>query len=191
MLDDDLQRQPHQRAHIGGHDTVGARNQHHLVLRRQAGHDLGHARVAVARVAFDPLQQRHFGRRIETDDRVLREIQRATLVAARDLRTTLAALTRNGARSLGGGLQRWQADVVRVGECGLLAADGAHTHALFDVEAARLDDALLQAPAFAATVLEVQVGVVDLVRQDLTEHSRQPARVESVRRQQGAVGGGK
>jgi hypothetical protein len=54
-------------------------------------------------------------------------------------------------------------DVVRVGKRGFLAADGPHAHALVDAEGAGLDDALFQAPALGAGVLEVQVGFVDLV----------------------------
>ena len=63
--------------------------------------------------------------------------------------------------------QRGLGDIVGVGKGGFLAADRAHAHALVDAERAGLDDAFLQAPAFAAGVLEIQVGVVDLVRPDL------------------------
>jgi hypothetical protein len=41
-------------------------------------------------------------------------------------------------------------DFVRVGESGLVAGHGAHADALVDREAAGLDDAFFQAPAFAA-----------------------------------------
>ena len=54
--------------------------------------------------------------------------------------------------------------------------DRAHADALVDVEAAGLDDAFLQAPALAARVLEIEVGVVDagaslIVRQRLRERA--------------------
>jgi hypothetical protein len=91
---------------------------------------------------------------------------------------------RDGAGGVGGGAERRQADVVGIGKGGLLAADRAHADALVDVEAARLDLALFQAPALGAAVLEVQVGVVDVVGEQAAEHRRQLVGVESVRRQQ-------
>jgi len=46
---------------------------------------------------------------------------------------------------------------------------------LVDVEAARLDDALIEAPGLGTRILEIEVGVIDLVRQDLAEGARQVA----------------
>jgi hypothetical protein len=79
------------------------------------------------------------------------------------------ALRGDGARGLRRRLQRRQADLVGIGEGGLLAGDGAHADAALDVEAARLDDALLQAPGLGAGVLEIQVGIVEPVAEQLAE----------------------
>jgi hypothetical protein len=96
-------------------------------------------------------------------DRVDAAVERA---AARDLAArhlgARAARPRDGAHGARRVQQRGLGDVVGIGESGLLAAHRAHADALVDAEAAGLDDALFQAPAFAARVLEVEVGVVDL-----------------------------
>jgi hypothetical protein len=88
-----------------------------------------------------------------------------------------------------GVLERVEADLVGVGEGGLLARDRAHAHALLDVEAARLDDPLFQAPALGARVLEVQVRVVDAVRAERAEHALELAGLELVGLEQAALGG--
>jgi hypothetical protein len=91
---------------------------------------------------------------------------------------------RDGARGGGGVEQGGLRDVVGIGEGGLVAGHGAHADALVDREAAALDDALFQAPAFALGELEIQVGVVDLVREHRPERGDQLAFVEAERRQQ-------
>ena len=87
--------------------------------------------------------------------------------------------------------QRRHADVVGIGERRLLAADGAHADALVDVEAAGLDDALLQAPGLGARVLEIEVGVIDAVAEHLAEHAGELPGRQVVRRQQVLLGGAK
>src|SRR5205085_6229405 len=67
--------------------------------------------------------------------------------------------------------------------------DGAHAHALLDVEAARLDDAFLEAPALVARVLEIQVGVVDLAGGEGAEHPPELVRLEVEGGQQGFFSG--
>src|SRR5262249_43444535 len=95
-------------------------------------------------------------------------------------------LTCGGNRAHGarGVLQRVEADLVGGGEGGLLARYGAHADALLDVEAARLDDALFQAPALEARVLEVEVGEIDAVRAEDAEHALEFAFLEIERFEQ-------
>src|SRR5690606_37370787 len=81
-----------------------------------------------------------------------------------------------------------EADGIRIRERGLVADDGAHPDALVDRIAARLDDAFLEAPAFAAGVLEVQVGVVDTVVENLGERTLQVRFVEPGRLEQDGSG---
>ena len=162
-------RQAHQRPHVGGQRAVGARDQHDVVFAGEPGHHLHDARILRARQLLDLLEQRDLLRAVERRDRVHRRIQHA---AAGDRRRAAhldaAALAGGGDRAhrLGGVDQGRFGDVVGVRERGLLARDRAHADALVDAEAAALDDAFLEAPAFAARVLEVQIGVVDAVRRD-------------------------
>jgi hypothetical protein len=162
LLGDDGDRQPHQRPHVGRQRAIGARHQHHVVLAREAGHDLRHARVARAGQLLDLLEQLHLGGAVERGDGIEAGVERAARgdLARHGLHAAGAA--RGGDRAHGARRveQRGLGDVVGIGEGRLLAADRAHADALVDAEAAGLDDAFLEAPALAAGVLEVQVGVV-------------------------------
>ena len=108
------------------------------------------------------------------------------LAARRGLDSSGLSGRRDRARRLGRVLQRVEADLVGVGEGGLLARDRAHADALLDVEAAGLDDALLQAPALVARVLEVEVGVVDLARGERAEHALELAAARGRRARAGS-----
>ncbi len=96
----------------------------------------------------------------------------------------------DGAHRLRGIAQGSPAQIVGVGKCGFFPADGAHTHALVDAEAAAFDDALFQAPTFAAGVLKVQVGIVRAMRQDLAQRFFQVGFVQAVGGQQQVAGHG-
>jgi len=106
------------------------------------------------------------------------------------MRATARARFGDRARRLGGRRERRQRDVVRVGEGGLLAADRAHADALLDVEAARLDDAFLEAPALRAVVLEVQVRIVEAMTHQLAEDLADLVLAEAEGGEQKALGGG-
>jgi len=81
------------------------------------------------------------------------------------------------------------ARVVRIRECGLVAGDGTHADTLIDVVAARLDDALLQAPGLGTRVLEVEVGVVDAVAEQVAEDDRKLLRRQIIGIEQALLGG--
>src|SRR5690606_34121242 len=140
-----------------------------VVLGREAGHHLPDAGIRGARAFLDALEQRHLGRRIQRLDRVVVTVQparRARFEAPGKPYSTRATTgdRPGGARRLEQGLQ---ADRIRVGEGGLVAGDGAHADTLVDRVAAGLHDAFLEAPALAARILEVEVGVIDAVLEDL------------------------
>jgi len=169
LLGDHRDRQAHQRAHIGGQGAVGTRHQHHIVFTCQPGHDLHDARILGSGQFFNPFQQRHLLRAVERGNRVHRCVQHAAaghLDLGADLDAPILAARSDRAHGPRGVHQRSFGDVVRVGERSFLAGHRAHAHALVDAEAAALDDAFFKAPAFAARVLEVQVGIVDAVRGD-------------------------
>ena len=191
LLGDDRERQAHQRPHVGGDRAVGAGDEDDVVLARQAGHHLDDARVLAAREALDLLEQRHLLRAVERRDRIHRRVEHAAR-RERRLRADLdaPALPRRRDRSHRARRveQRRLGDVVGVGERGLLAGDRAHADALVDAEAAALDDAFLEAPAFAPRVLEVEIGVVDAVRRDRRQRARQLAFIEAERLEQAGRG---
>ena len=193
LFGDHRHRHAHQRAHVGGARAVGARHQHHVVLGRQPGHHLHHARVLRAGHLLDALQQRHLLRAVERGDRVGGRVQHATARKAR-LRGHLDALVLarrgDGAHRARRVQQRGFGQLVGVGEGGLLAGHRAHAHALVDAEAAALDDAFLQAPAFVAGALEVQVGIVDAVFADRRQRALQRGLVQPEGFEQQALGDG-
>ncbi len=191
FLGDDLQRHAHQGPHVGTHHAVGPRDQDDFVLPPQTGYDLLDTRVAGPSHALQPLQERDLVRVLQTANGIVRQVERAPFAAAFHRRAAPGALARDGTGGLRRRLQRGQADVVGVGEGCLVAAHGSHAHTLLDMEAAGLDDPLLEAPAFPAAVLKIQIGVVDLMGHDLSEHSGQPGSIQTVGRQKRAVGGGK
>ena len=119
------------------------------------------------------VQQRDLVRFLETRDGIRDRVQRtraAALSQRRHRRLPLARDRAHGMRRLG---ERRERDVVRIRVGLLVAADRAHADAAIDVERARLDDALLQAPAFEPRVLEVEIGEFDVVRVDVGQHARQ------------------
>src|SRR5450830_1320464 len=94
------------------------------------------------------------------------QVQRTTAVglhAAGDLDAP-CALTADGAGCRSSVQQDRFRDFIRIRERRLVARYGAYTDALVNGEATGLDDALFQAPALALGELEIEVGVIDLVR---------------------------
>ena len=93
-------------------------------------------------------------------------------------------LTCDGARCGGGFEQRALGDLVRIRESSLVAGYGTHTNALINRETACLHNTLFQAPALALGELEIKIGVVDLVREDRTQHLDQMPFIQSIGREQ-------
>ncbi len=192
-FDNDLQRQAHQRPYVGIHQAVAARHHHHFIFPCQARHHLRDARIEGARIAFQTFQQRHLVSGAEAGNGVMRQIQVRDFVlaplslyrlVAQHRHGLAAALACNGARGQGRAVEGSETDVVRVGECGFLAAYRTHSHALINTEAAGFDDAFFQRPALGTAILEIQIGIVNLVRQHFAEDLFQLALVQCKRGQQ-------
>jgi len=81
-------------------------------------------------------------------------------------------------------------DVVRIGEGRFFSAHGTHAHPLVDGKRAGLDNAFLQAPALAAGGLEVQVGIVGTVREDLAQGALEMIGGQAKGLEQDALGSG-
>src|SRR2546425_10517149 len=105
------------------------------------------------------------------------------------IRLDPAGLARSGnrARRSRGILQRAEADFIGIGESGPLARNGPHPHPLLDVEAARLDDAFLQAPALEARVLEIEIGVIHFAGGERAEYPLELAGFQLEGGKQGAL----
>ena len=147
-------------------------------------HHLGYARVAGARQPLEALEQGHLGFIGQCRHRIVGRIQRpraADPVQCRDRRLALASDRAGRRRGL---RQRVEADVVGIRECGLLARDRANADAAIDRERARLDDPFLEAPAFDARILKVQVGMIDAVAMDAGKHVGQLTKLQRRRREQ-------
>ena len=193
LLGDDGHRHAHQRPDIGGQDAVAAGHQHHIVFTGQTRHHLRDARVAAARHLFDALQQVDLGGGVQRIQGIPRQIEIATERAFQGARhlDALSSAARfgdclGGRRRLHDGFGR---QVVRIRKRGALAGHGTHADALVDAETARFDDAFFETPGFAAGGLEVQVGVVDPMRENVAQHPRQERLVEPVRGQEKVLGG--
>ena len=99
-LDNHLQRQAHQRAHIGRQHAVGARQEDDLVFATEARHDLRHARIKGAAHALDAFEQRDLLGIGQARQRIVRQIKRRRRGALDDLYPALTALARDRAGRL-------------------------------------------------------------------------------------------
>src|SRR5204863_136407 len=96
-------------------------------------------------------------------------------------RLALAAYGARRGRSL---RERVETDVVGIRECGLFTRYRADSDAAVDRIRSRLDDAFLEAPAFEARILEIEIGVVDVMHVYVGEHLRELPEFERRRREQ-------
>ena len=80
------------------------------------------------------------------------------------------------------------ADVVGISERSFFARYHPDPDALIDIEAAGLNVTFLQAPAFGTRILEIQIRVVGVVREDFIEHRFNGRFVEAVWRKQRGTG---
>lgn len=171
MFDDDADIQANQRANVACPGTVAGGHQHGIVHTTQAHADLGNTRIQAARVSVQALQKGHLVRLGHDIQRVICFIQWLVAAAFPGLHTTSLTGAGNRPRSANRLAQGRHADIVAVGEAGLLTGLGTHANALIDIEAAILDDAVLQHPGLTDLMLKIQVGSVDAWRgDDLTEH---------------------
>jgi len=190
LFGDDGEREADQGADVGGHGAVGAGDHDNVVFAAKTSHDLDDAGVLGAGAALDVFQQGDLGGAVERGDGVKGRVEGAAGGDAGLAHLDLAALAGcgDGAHGPGGVEQGCFGDIVGVGESGLFAGDGAHAHTLVDAEAAGLDNALFQAPAFAAGVLKVEVGIVHAVGGDDLQGLEQGGLVQLVGSEQQLTG---
>jgi hypothetical protein len=186
LFNNDRQRQPHQRPNVGGQATIAAGDENHFVFAGEMRHHLRHTAVLGTGERFQPFEQLDLADRVERRQWIVRHVEGAPHAALLQSRYALL-LASGGNRPHGCGrvTEGWRADVVRIGKSGLLASNGAHANPFVDTETAGFDNSLLETPALGAAVLEVEVGVVDLVRHDLAKDLVQVGDVETVGGEQG------
>ena len=189
MLDDDRQRQAHQRAHIGSQGAIGTRHHDHIVFTGQTSHDLHHARVFGAGLLFQTLEQLHFGGAVQAANRVFTMVELAAGGddAAGDLGAGVQTGSSDAAHRVGGIHERGHGDIVRIGKRGFLSANGPYTHTLINTERASFHNPLFQAPTLRAGVLKVQISIVHLVGADGRQGLGEVGFVQSVRGEQEAL----
>ena len=71
---DDLDRQPHQRPHVGREHAVGARDQHDFVFAAKVRHHLRDARIGRAAQRLELFEEPYFPVRIQGRQRIERFI---------------------------------------------------------------------------------------------------------------------
>ncbi|MCY1352550.1 hypothetical protein D9M69_388560 [compost metagenome] len=173
LLDDDADVEAHQRTDVGRQATVGGGHQDVLPAAGHAHGDLLDARIERTGGGIHALEQLDLLAAAEHFQRVVGDVQRRRGGPGEGLHAALLAGAGDRARRVRGGGQRFAVDRVAVCEAGLLAGLRAHPDALVEVEAAVLDDAVLQHPGLRDVALEIQVGGIDARPGQLAEQCRQ------------------
>ncbi len=187
LLGDHGHRQPHQRTHIGGQGAVGSGHQHLFVDAADGGHHLIDGGVQTSGELVHLLQQGDLLVLVESLERIHGRIEQVRFGASPCLHLAVSTGCGDAASGSHRLLQGQQAQLVRVGEASLLAADGAHPDPLIDVVAAILDDAIFQHPGLVPAALEIEIAELHLMAHQATEQLLQAHFVEVVRGQQGGT----
>ncbi len=187
LLGDHSHRQTHQRTHIGGQGAVGGGHQHLFVDAADGGHHLIDGGIQTSGELVHLLQQGDLLMLVEGLQRIHGRIEQVRFGAGPRLHLAVSTCGGDAASGSHRLLQRQQAQLVRVGEAGLLAADGAHTDTLIDVVAAILDDAIFQHPGLVPAALEIEIAELHLMAHQAAEQLLQAPFVEVVRGQQGGT----
>ncbi|MCY1405033.1 hypothetical protein D9M71_202600 [compost metagenome] len=173
LLDDHANVETHQRADVRRQRAVGRGYQHLLPDAGQAHGDLLDARVEGAGGGVDLLQQLDLLRPAQHVERVVALVQALRRHRLEGLHAAVLPGAGDRARGLRGLAQGLAGDGVAVGEAGLLAGLRAHADTLVHVEAAFLDDAVLEHPGLGHLALEVQVRGIDARAAQLMQQRRQ------------------
>ena len=166
LLGNDGNVHAHHRADVRSVFTVQTGDVHHVVFAGQTGHHLHDTRIGGFGQRFNFVQQRDFGSRIKTGNRVNRHMDRLAVGRCRHFDAGFAASRTNHAHGFGRAVDRIDTQAVGVGKSSFIARNGTHAHTLIDLEAARFDDAFFQMPAFIGSALTIDVGIIDMVGAD-------------------------
>ena len=184
LLNDHADVKTHKRSHIGGQAAIGGRHENTFPDTGKAHRNLLNAWIKGTGGDVHALEQLNFFRPTEHIQRVVLCVQGTDLRAGEHLHTPFLTGPRNrtgGARCLA---QCLSSDGVAVGKTGFLAGLRAYAHALIEVEAAFLDDAVFQHPGFRHLTMEIQIGGIDTRPRQLAQHRRQTLDRQATRAQQ-------
>ncbi len=151
---------------------------------RQAYSHLLDARVQRPGRDVDVLEQLDLLGTAEPVERIVLRVQRRECRPGQHLDLALLAAARDGACSLSRLTQCIGSDRVAVGETGFLAGQCAHADALLQMEAALLDDAILEHPGLGNLILKVQVRRIHAGPGEFTEQAWQVIDTQAARCQQ-------
>jgi len=151
-------------------------------------HHLRHPRILGACQRLQTFEQSDLAGCVERSERVLWHIQAMPAASLQRRHAPLLPGRCNRPHCRGGIAEGLDADIVGVGKSRFFPRQGAYADPLVDVETASLDDSLLEAPGLGTAVLEIEVGIIDLVRHDLAEYPCQVCNIQAVGREQGFFG---
>ena len=90
----------------------------------------------------------------------------------------------NCARCLGGFEQRRQGQIIGIGKARFLARDCTQTNPLIERMRTLFDQAVFQAPRFAARIFEVEISQIDLAPAHAAQHLLQRRNIKSSGREE-------
>ncbi len=189
LFDDHADVETHQRPDIGRHAAIHTGNQNVFPDAGQTHRNLLDARVERSRGDIDALEQLDLFRPAQPVQWIILAVQRRKGRPRQHLHAALLAATGNRTSCLRRLAQRLGGDRIAVGEAGLLAGQRANTNALLQVEAALLDDAILQHPGLADLVLKIQIGRVDTRPGEFRQQHRQVINAQAAGGQKPLDGG--
>lgn len=160
---DDRDIDPRHRPDIGRKPAFGAQDGHLLHRGREAGRDLDHARVQIAREGVDFTQKRHARGKTDARRRVYGGVKRRDLAPGRQ-RERAAAIADGQPHGFGGLFQGGFADIGRMGIAGDLAPHGAQAKALFGVIAGIAQPAVVKDQRFGPGAFQKQFAILGAIQ---------------------------
>ena len=185
----DLDRQPHERAHIGRDAAVGAGDEDDIARGDKTGDDIFDSRIGGAQKRIQFLQHGDFLRRRRIGERIARRITGLRGRRRRQADGRRFALPQFGGAGDGSELRhRAAADFVAVRVGDGLAAQGPQADAAIERITTGFDFALFQPPRFHLAPLRVNIGPIDAAAR-ARQLGAQNRRVDIGRRQQNPARG--
>ena len=184
LLGDRRDVEPRERAHVADRRARGGRDEHHDLLGRERDDHLAHARVGGPRGRVHLPEQLELPPEVRRHGRLGERVEVVGPAARRHLDDgRRRGAVGDGARLPGGLVEVRDRHVVGVGVAGPRAGLGADAGALAHVPRGFFDCPFFELQLFVDTILEVDVGIVDLAEEIRAEDA-----IEQGRRDVEAIG---